>query len=224
MLSSIQQRPYLSKEQAAREDEIRHAFNGQVYIDNNLDVHTGKLWDCLRIKAGQEIGGGQTFFSNPANKSLVETNVRTPRRLDAPEAFSVQRILFVFSSNANPVDVYGVAESLVFRFWLSQKWHAEAPLIALPTSKAQVAPIRICTYCHAVYVQDRHCPGCGAREFKLSGLEEETGLQFFFEPAHPLVIVSQQSFYVSLEGVPWTAQSPFALWCYFEGLHARGVQ
>lgn len=213
-----------------RERDIQRIFGVRNYSPHMMDVQTGKQWDCLKFSSGDPVHRPSTqFFSSPRNhrtgqpKSIAETSLNRPGQLNAPESFAVQRIMFVFSKDADPLDIYGVAESLVFRFWLDQKWFASAPLISLQTSRSPIAPIHICSYCQAVYAVAQQCPGCGAREFRLSGMEEQTGLQFFFEPLHPLVIQVQQSFHVDLDGM-WVTRSPFALWCYLEGLHARSVQ
>lgn len=216
----------------AQDQEILRVFGGTTYQPNAMDVITGKLWDCCTFDPGESTSqhryftiprGQYTISRTPHLKTLKDTNLQIPSQLFAPEAFAVQRILFVFSADADPIDVYGVAESLVFQFYLGDKWYATAPLIALQTSRTAIAPIHICTYCHAVYVVAHQCPGCGAREFRLSGMQEQTGLQFFFEPLHAIVINNQASFHLQFEG-DWIARQPFSLWVYLEGLHARGVQ
>jgi hypothetical protein len=209
-----------------RNEAIRRAFHGSYMPDHRMDVQAGHLWDSCKFRKGEHLASRYEFFSNPRDKTLIETNVRTYRRLDAPESFSIARVLFTFSNTSRPEDIFGVAESFVWSLWLGHKRYLSSPIISLQTATQPVAPIRICTYCQAVYVQDRDCPGCGARDFRLSEVGEQTGLVFFLDlhEHEYLIIDNQLSFYVQLDGDGWTFRDDFKMWVHFEGLHARGVQ
>ncbi len=130
----------------------------------------------------------------------------------------------MFSSDADPRDIYGIAESMVFRFWMHNKHYANSPLISLQTVRCSIAPIHICTYCQAVYAATLQCPNCGASDFRLTDVGGDMGTGFFLEPLYPWIIDNQMQFRVGFEGPDWIAHSNFTLWCNLEGLHARGVQ
>jgi len=192
-----------------------------------MDVQHGRLWDCLTLQKGRRISQ-HDFFGDPTGKTFAETNVRTPRRLDAPEAFSIQRVLFSFNNQAQDVDVFAIAEDCYFTLWMGQKMYLRMLLIHMDTrNNVTIAPFRVCDFCRTLYVNALTCPGCGASQFSLmdAGEGEMTGRQFLTTLSIPICILNQMSFYVQLEGhTGYVLQYPLKLWCHFEGLHARGVQ
>jgi hypothetical protein len=216
------------------QQRILNAFRGQIYVSNQLDVQTGSLWDSIQFTKGQtavqniglfEIPLGQAFPYGGPTKTLTDTNMNKAGRLDAPEAFSVNRIVFTFSKRATDHDIYAFAEAATFTFWMGQKRYLWSPIISLQTLGTPLAPVRICDFCRAVYCGDITCPGCGARQFQLSSLgEEEAGRRFYLD-CERLIILDRITFKICLElSAPYIFQNYFKMWCHLEGLHARGVQ
>jgi hypothetical protein len=224
--------PDLQYSNSNRQQALLAAFHGQVYMGNHVDIQKGRLWDCIDFAAGSSLYPAYLrFFENVgpgSGKTILESNVSTPHRLDAPEAFSIRRVLFTFDRRAVEEDVYGIAESCCFSLMLGQKYYLRSPIITLQTTNAPLAPIRHCTYCRAVYVMQEQCPGCGAQEFLLDASGEfEVGRCFFLDlaPEESIVIVNQMSFRVFLDTNAWgyTLKAKLRLWCHLEGLHMRGV-
>lgn len=217
----------LSKSQEA----IKEAFGFQHYDPTYMDVQTGRLWDSLSLKAGETFKGGKsTELFNRAidGRSLAETNMVCAGQLLAPEAFSTSRILFTFSRQSADEDVFSIAEIAAWSLWIGRKFYARSLIIAMRPFDNMIAPIRICNFCRAVYVREESCPGCGAREFKLTdiaGTIDSAGKQFLMDLNNPLVIESNMHFHLSFEsGFSYVVKNPLRLWCHLEGLHARGVQ
>jgi hypothetical protein len=207
----------------ANRQHILGKFRGQIYISNQLDVQTGRLWDSLSFEAGDELVRAE-WFSNPNGKTLLDTNVFQSRQLDAPEAFSAERVVITFAQSAAPEDVAAIQDGAWFRFWLGCKYYLWSPIGHMTTTKEPMSPIRICDFCKSVYVEQLQCPGCGARSFKLTSLGEP-GQQFSMEVNPEIVIVNQISFYATLEtNRPIKFKKPLKVWFHLEGLHARGGQ
>ncbi len=217
-----------------KQEEIFRAFNGTTYVPSVMDVQTGALWDSISLSPGQTFTGPwATLFRDhigthsPTRKTAADTNMRQSGRLDAPEAFCIQRVVFTFSRDTSDKDMYAIAENCMWRFWLGQKRYLWAVLVSLPSVHQPTAPIRICTYCSGVYVMSMACPGCGAREFTLSTLPGEPvagGRQFALDVNPHVVIGNQMNFYADFDGNPYIVEGPFKMWCHLEGLHARGTQ
>jgi hypothetical protein len=212
---------------------IYNKFRGQLHFSNHLDVQTGRLWDCLDYLPGQTFyspdHGHISFFTNveqSSGKSFAETNLYTNGRLDAPEAFAVERIVFTFSKSISPEDLQQWMDHIVFRFWLGHKHYVWSPIGHMQTVKQPGNPIKICDFCQSVYVESVQCPGCGANSFKLSTFgSAEAGQQFFMDVYPEILIMNQTSFYVSVESrYPIIFNSKVRVWCHLEGFHARGVQ
>jgi hypothetical protein len=192
-----------------------------------LDVIHGFLWDSIEFDRGATIDRANSFFfRRPISESRTwcDTNMVTSSRLDAPEQFSIQRILFTFSKLCLDVDTFTIMESFMFRFWMGCKYFVSTPIISLPTVSVPTAPIKTCEYCQSVYANQEECPRCGATHFTLSSVGDCGGTQYVMDLAVPLLIVNQMSFYATLEGNQYTFQSKFKMWVHLEGLHAREVQ
>jgi hypothetical protein len=194
------------------------------------DVQHGHLWDSITFEPGESLRAFELFRipMGQDGKTIVDTNLQQSSSLPAPESFSIQRVAFTFNEFASDEDIYGVAESVVWKLWLGSKVYALSPMIALQVTTVALAPIRECVYCHAMYAMQERCPGCGAAEFRLDSLGElEAGKCFFMDlpKANFIVIPSQLSFYISCEiGLhAHRFSKKLKMWCHFEGQHARGV-
>jgi hypothetical protein len=215
---------------SARQQRIIDRFHGQLYDSNRLDVQTGRLWDCICYAAGGTftIQNG-TFFTNvdrSSGKTYLETNLYQSKKLDAPEAFAIERVIFTFSKSADPLDVAMCWDEMWWQFFLGQKCYLWSPLAHMQTVKEPLSPIRICDFCKSVYANATTCPGCGANSFALSTLGEiDSGQQFAMDVNPTIPIVNQISFWLGMNSkYPLTFRAPIKIWCHFEGLHARGVQ
>jgi hypothetical protein len=216
----------------ARQRELRDEFPG-VYAGYNLNIQTGVLWDSVQLCAN-EAADRLELFRVPIGapdqhgrlKSIRDTNMAQHGRLDAPEAFSVRRLVWTFSSFAADQDVYGFAEAVVWTLWLGHKYVARNNIISLQTAPNILAPIRTCEWCRSVYAGDISCPGCGARQFSIQGLPDgpPAGRRFFLEFLMPVRILNQITFWVDLAAPGFRPAAALELWCHLEGLHATGVQ
>lgn len=206
---------------------VMERFRGQIYITNQLDVQTGRLWDCMTFRAGEEFTSGE-WFSTPEPKgnppkTRLETNLNQSRRLDAPEAFSVERVVITFSKYADPYDVAALQDGAWWQFFVGQKYYLWSIIGHMATSKEPISPIRICDFCRSVFVEQSQCPGCGARSFKLTTLGD-AGQQFMMDVKPEIVLANQISFYVVLRSSrPIRFRNDLKIWFHCEGLHARGV-
>lgn len=200
---------------------------------NRLDVQSGHLWDSVSLCPDQPFDRSIQLFQLPIGriddrtgkaKTMADTNMVLACSLPAPEEFQIRRVLFTFSAASLEHDIYGVAESVVWSLFVGNKSYLRSPIIALQTAKQPKAPIRICSYCHAVYACDSICPGCGARDWYMLQHGEEFGLQFFMDVQPEITLPPQMYFKVSFECQPYQLKGRFRMWCHFEGLHARGIQ
>lgn len=221
-----------SSKLSKRDAYILEQFGGHTYEPNRMDVQEGRLWDSFEFQPGSVMQPSTTdLFSDrygTNNKIYADTNMSMSRRLPAPEAFSVQRVLFSFSRDCNDSDVFALAERLVWRLNIGKRYYLRQLIIAMRPFDNMVAPFRVCDFCRAVYVQSPTCPGCGARSFNLvssiGGTIDSAGKQFLMELSQPIVIYNQVDFHVDFEHFQYQPKHYVKMWCHLEGLHARGVQ
>ena len=216
-----------------KQQEINEAFGGQLYIDNQLDVTTGRLWDSVRLQKGSEVNDRSLeLFTNigPSfNKLYAHTNLYQPRSLPPPESFSVLRIIFTFGKQTSDMDMWKIAENCVWGLWLGSKRYPSSLMVAMQTVVDSGSPLKTCDYCLSWFCNTNRCPNCGASQFQLTGFtDSESGSfrrQFFIELLQPIVILNQMAFYVGFEYFePFVCDSDISLWCHLEGWHARAVQ
>ena len=110
---------------------IGQQFNGTTYQPNAMYVQHEPLYDTLATAAGATLANLSQFFTNPAGKTLAQTNVTTAKRLDAPEAFAVKGIrlrvvesvlLADFIAFMNPQAGYAL------EFWIGGKYYNRGPV------------------------------------------------------------------------------------------------
>lgn len=209
---------------SAKQQSILRAFDGKIYVSNSLDVQTGALWDSVLIPAHEwDVPLRRELFSE-VNRPYSETNMVQCRRLDAPEAFSISRVVFTFQRDIDERELYEFAENTVWSFWLGHIRYLQNSIGSLQTVGESIAPIKICDFCTSVFVGEQSCPGCGARQFQFSQ-PMVAGRRFYLDLTVNIVIAQQMSFWVQLETFSRVQVSkPFRVWCHLEGLHAWGVQ
>ena len=130
---------------AQQQSWILQQFNGTTYSPNAMDVQHEPLYDTLVFDDGAQIPNNTQFFTNPANKTLAQTNVTTAKRLDAPEAFAVMGIglrvaedvlladLIAFFGSAGASASGGTSSvsnetAYALEFWIGQKEYNRAPV------------------------------------------------------------------------------------------------
>lgn len=212
-------------------------------ISPYVDTISGSQWDSIRIDAGASIPTSLQLFSKPIGtegKTSVDTSMHIAQMLPTPTAFDINRLVFSFSKKTAVEDIYLLAEEFLFTFWLGKKSYISTSLISLPMRNLNPrAPIHICEYCHAVFVNSWECPGCGAKEFHLAGMGDEYGEEnstgglscFVLELLQPIHILSQQQFHAeftsdfthNLRALTVGGQG-LRMWVHLEGLIHRGVQ
>lgn len=213
---------------------IMGQFNGSVYAPNRLDIQHGFLFDDLALNKCR-FRGVHEFFHTPCGsydlisqqiKGITNTNLYTGNRLDAPEAFAVQRLLFTFNKEADERDVMVIAENCLFSFGLGYKYYIRCLINLLPCQRREFEPLRLCGKCRTLYMGDGNCPSCGSglRPLPLPG-GTEIGRQFFLDLLINIVIANQADFRVELiTEKEIKLKGPVKMWCHLEGLHAKGVQ
>jgi len=193
-----------------------------------VDVQSGRLWDSIELQPGERLGQQQTnFFQNPLSmtRTLIDTNMHKIGQLPSPQSFQIQRCLLTFNKFANPIDMYGIAESVVWSLYINQKMYLSAPIITMQTATLPAAPFRTCSYCQSVWVSRDRCPGCGAAQFTLLDIGEQDGLCFIMDIAKsPLVIEWNNFFRVELTQSNYAVKERLKMWFHLEGMHSRGVQ
>jgi len=109
---------------------IINSFKGQIYISNQLDVQDTPVYDTITYAAGATLNQQNSlFFSNvgaASGKTLAQTNMDQPTKLDAPEAFSVFGIRLGISEDMLRIDLQTLLNSWVYEFDLGQKWYQRA--------------------------------------------------------------------------------------------------
>jgi hypothetical protein len=190
-------------------------FNGTTFQANTMDVQHEPLYDESTFAAAATIGTPSQFFvtGNTTGKTLAQTNVTTPKRLDAPEAFAVMGIRWRIWESTLLADLVAITDGstgFCSEFWIGQKSYNRGPLWFYnagggPSGYSQMTGFNMLTN----GVPSRQAGHC---------LEIN------------IVIDNQASFYAQLVGtaVVLTAAASGGvgtkLMVLLDGLHARGVQ
>lgn len=111
---------------------ILNAFNLEIYDPTMTDVQQTPLYDTVTIaQAGTISNSTAQWFINVganSNKDYSKTNLGQPKRLSAPESFSVQAIRIRFSENTLFADLIAILNGFAFEFWIGQKYYQRAPI------------------------------------------------------------------------------------------------
>jgi hypothetical protein len=189
---------------------IMDQFNGTTYQPNAMDVQHEPLYDTYTAAAGAVIPNNTQFFTTPSGKTINQTNVTTPKKLDAPEAFAVMGIRFHPLENILLADFVLIMNSFVLEFWIGQKYYNRGPLWHYNAGGGIAGFSDV-----------------SAASAYTNGL---TGRPHMHELAINIVIDNQASFYGNLNGVQLTLATAnnggtgATLEMLLDGLHARGVQ
>ena len=189
---------------------IYNQFNGTTFQANSMDVQHEPLYDTFTTAAGGTIANLSQFFTNPAGKTINQTNVTTAKRLDAPEAFAVMGIRFFYQPNILLADAVAIQAGFALEFWIGQTYYNRAPLWH--------------------YNSGGGLTGFSTVSAASAITNGATGRIHMHELAINIVIDNQASFYGQLNGVATALTASGSggtgatLIMLLDGLHARGVQ
>lgn len=111
---------------------ITNAFNLEVYDPSMTDVQQTPVYDTVTIAAAGSVSNttAQWFINVGANsnKTYAQTNLGQPKRLSAPESFSVQAIRFRVAENIFYTDFLTILNNFALEFWIGQKPYQRAPI------------------------------------------------------------------------------------------------
>jgi hypothetical protein len=117
---------------SAQQQFILESFNSQTYVDNRMDIQDTPLYDSVVIAAGSNITPlTSVLFTNvgpQSGKTYALTNMATPQKLNAPEAFAIFSFRFRYSENLSLLDIYNVINGFAFEFWMGQKNYQRGPI------------------------------------------------------------------------------------------------
>lgn len=189
---------------------IMDQFNGTTYQQNSMDVQHEPLYDTFTAAAAAVVPNNTQFFTTPSGKTINQTNVTTPKKLDAPEAFAVMGIRFHPLESILLADFVLLMNSFCLEFWIGQKYYNRGPLWH--------------------YNSGGGITGATTASATSAWTNGLTGRPHMHELAINIVIDNQASFYGNLNGVPVTLTAAGSggtgatLMMLLDGLHARGVQ
>jgi hypothetical protein len=193
---------------------ILGAFASDSYVQNSLDIQHEPIYDSFTVAAGAALNtlASQWFtnISNNSGKTFANTNLSTPRRLDAPQSHSIQSIKLRWSENILLADALAITNGFAFNLIIGIKSFNLAPLWQYPAGGGVYVPSTTNT------AQSNVNNGDPSRTAQL-------------RLALPIVIGNQLNFYAELEGnqITLTAAGSggtgVTMWCSLDGLHARVV-
>ncbi len=116
----------------AQQQFILESFNSQTYVDNRMDIQDTPLYDTVALAAAASITPlTSVLFTNvgpQSGKTLALTNMATPQKLNAPEAFAIFSFRFRYSENLSLLDIYNVLNGFCYEFWMGQKNYQRGPI------------------------------------------------------------------------------------------------
>ncbi len=116
----------------AQQQFILESFNSQTYVDNRMDIQDTPLYDTVALAAAASMTPLTTvLFTNvgpQSGKTLALTNMATPQKLNAPEAFAIFGFRFRYSENISLLDIYNVLNGFCFEYWMGQKNYQRGPI------------------------------------------------------------------------------------------------
>lgn len=197
---------------------IYQAFANTSVIPSQVDVQHTPLYDTYTLAAGTALAGrtNTSFFSNvaaSAGKTLGQTNMSQPNKLQAPQAFSILSIRFRWSENILAADAFALCNAVALTFWLGSKNYNLAPVWY-------------------------YTPGAGVYGWSATTVAATTiaaignglpGREAMHKLAIPLVIENQQDFFCYLEGTltltaGGSGGTGLTAQTLLDGLYVRAVQ
>ena len=195
----------------AQQQFILESFNSQTYVDNRMDIQDTPLYDSVVIAAGSAITPlTSVLFTNvgpQSGKTYALTNMATPQKLNAPEAFAIFSFRFRYSENLSLLDIYNVINGFAFEFWMGQKNYQRGPIWTYNAGGGIWAN----TTQQNTTIANNGNPG--RAEMHRLGIN--------------VVIENQMSFYGLLNGNSYTLNAQgtgITFQMVLSGLYARGVQ
>jgi hypothetical protein len=196
----------------AQQQMIFNAFNSDIYVSDQMDVQDTPIYDTIVLAAGAQVTPITTsFFTDvgpQSGKSMGECNMSQPRRLPAPQAFSIFGIGLRWSEDILLADLLNLLNHTCFEFFLGDKAYHRSPLW-------------------------RVIPGGGIYQQGPTTSILSNGVptrESMHKLAINLVIENQTEFWGQINGDVITLATASAggqgltLQCVLSGLYARGVQ
>lgn len=201
---------------------ILNAFNLEIYDPNMTDVQQTPLYDTVTIAQAASISNttAQWFINVGANsgKDYSKTNLGQPKRLSAPESFSVQAIRIRISEGTYLTDVINILNGFAFEFWIGQKYYQRAPIWMYNAGGGVVTSGGAATTVAATTINNT--------AITLGQATREAVLQLNL----PLVLGNQTDFYAWFVGAAQTltatASGGFGaiIQVVLDGYYSRGIQ
>lgn len=196
---------------SAQVNFIVDSFRGTLYVLDQLDVQDTPIYDTVTYAASGSVSQQNSrFFTNvgtASGKTIAQTNMNTPGKLDAPEAFSIFGNSFYWDSTILRADLNSLLQSFVYEFYLLTKHYQRAPMWHF-TAGAGIA-------------------GLSTRSnesFYTNGWPDRNAQH---KLAIPIIISNQLSFYGQLAGTSVTLSASGVgaiLVSRLVGLYARAIQ
>lgn len=196
---------------SSQQQFILESFNSQTYVDNRMDIQDTPLYDTVAIAAGSAITPlTSVLFTNvgpQSGKTYAGTNMATPQKLNAPEAFAIFSFRFRYAENLSLLDIYNVINGFAFEFWMGQKNYQRGPIWNYNAGGG----IWAATTNTSTTIANNGAPG--RSDMHRLGIN--------------VVIENQMSFYGLLNGNSYTLNANgtgITFQSLLSGLYARGVQ
>lgn len=199
---------------SAQQQFILESFNSQTYVENRMDIQDTPLYDTVVLTAAAPANVLNpltsvlfTSVGPQSGKTLALTNMATPQKLNAPQAFAIFAFRFRYSENISLLDIYNLLNGFCFEFWMGDKNYQRGPIW---NYNAGGGIYGLATAAQTT-VLNNGMPG-RANMHRL-------GIN--------VVIENQMSFYGLLNGTTYTLNaggSGITFQALLSGLYARGVQ
>lgn len=196
---------------SAQQQFILESFNSQTYVENRMDIQDTPLYDTVVIAANNPITPlTSVLFTSvgpQSGKTLALTNMATPQKLNAPQAFAIFSFRFRYSENISLLDIYNVLNGFAYEFWMGDKNYQRGPIW---NYNAGGGIYGLATSAQTT-VLNNGMPG--RNEMHRLGIN--------------VVIENQMSFYALLNGNSYTLNAGgtgITFQSLLSGLYARGVQ
>ncbi len=119
---------------SAQQQFILESFNSQTYVDNRMDIQDTPLYDSVVLAPSASITPlTSVLFTNvgpQSGKTYALTNMATPQKLNAPQAFAIFSFRFRYAENLSLLDIYNVINGFAFEFWMGDKAYQRGPIWA----------------------------------------------------------------------------------------------
>ena len=196
---------------SAQQQFILESFNSQTYVENRMDIQDTPLYDTVTIAANNALTPlTSVLFTSvgpQSGKTLALTNMATPQKLNAPQAFAIFSFRVRYSENLNLLDIYNILNGFCFEFWMGDKNYQRGPIW---TYNAGGGIYGVATASQTT-ILNNGTPG--RSDMHRLGIN--------------IVIENQMSFYGLLNGNSYTLNSGgsgITFQAVLSGLYARGVQ